>query len=247
MNPLLSGGLLAASMLLGQTPEPPPKILVPAPPSMQPTQPRQGPIVNFFTREDRPILSRIQSWFKRDQPDANVPNGLQGKDKVIRETTSPPVTTPTPAPGSTDFPRKLPNPSGKAPTTPEPVVKETIPGVKGVEQTTMKPDAGINAKAAKSPLLPYLVDRIGRDEKFEWITGQIEIENGTHVVYYATPETIDKFNGRIVLQPQKVDMTQFRRGDLVSVRGQVVQTKTSQGMVPAYQVTMASLIERAKR
>ena len=252
MNPLLSGSLLTASMLLGQTPEPPAKSVVPAPPTMQSTQPAQpsqprGPVLGFFNREDRPILNKIQGWFKRDQPDANLPTGLPSKDKAIRETTPPPISsTPTPTPGSNDFPRKLPNPTSKATTTPPPLAKDTPADGKGIQQATLKSDASVNAAAKKSPIHANLANRIGRDEKFEWITGQVEIENGMHVLYYATPETIDKFKGRIVLQPQDVDLTQFRRGDLVSVRGQLVQAKTSQGMVPAYRVTMASLIERAK-
>ena len=93
---------------------------------------------------------------------------------------------------------------------------------------------------------PQLATKIGRDEKFEWITGQFEVENGSLVLYYATPETIDKHSGRIVLQPQQVDMSQFRRGDLISVRGQIVQIRTAQGMIPAYRLTTANLIERPK-
>jgi hypothetical protein len=245
MNPLMSGGLLAASMLLGQTPELPPRTVVPVGPTVQPTQ---RPILGFFTREDRPILNKLQSWFKRDQPDANAHNNIPIKDKVIRETPPPPNTIPMrPTPGSNEFPHKLPNSSNKAPTAPEPLAKEATKGAKEVAQTTLQQDAGANPKAAKSPIRASLAERIGRDENFEWITGQFEIENGAHVIYYATPETIDKFNGRIVLEPQQVNLTQFARGDLVSVRGQLVQAKTSQGMVPAYRVTMANLIERAKR
>lgn len=246
MNAILSSSLLAASMFLGQTTEPPAKSAVPPPPTMQAMQPAQqpkGPILGFFGREERPILHKIQGWFKRDPQDTkkDVPNNFPGKD--IRE--SPPITTPTPsAPGSNDFPRKLPNPSSKATTKTEVIAKEATPATKEVQQASLK-QAGI-ANAAKSPILAQLANRIGRDEKFEWITGQLEIENGSPVLYYATPETVDKFNGRIVLQPQKVDMSQFRRGDLVSVRGQMVQSKMAQGMIPAYRVSTASLIERPK-
>jgi hypothetical protein len=87
---------------------------------------------------------------------------------------------------------------------------------------------------------------MGRDEKFEWVTGQLEIENGNYVIYYATPETIDKYNGRIVLSPQKADMSQFRKGDLVSVRGELIQRSSANGMIPVYRITHASLIERPK-
>src|SRR5437867_3208367 len=46
-------------------------------------------------------------------------------------------------------------------------------------------------------------------------------------------------------QPQ-ADMSQFRKGDLVSIRGQLVQRPAGNGMIPIYRVTQASLIERPK-
>jgi hypothetical protein len=250
MNPLFSGGLLATSMLLGQTqaPTPPPPQILQGPPAVQPSQPAQRPFLNFFNREDRPILNKIQGWFKREPYDANMP-----KDKVIRETPPPPVTAPvTPAttPGTSDFPRKLPNPASKAPAAPDPLPSKATSSAKPIEQTIRlsdAPKAGTDAKMSKSPILARLKDRIGRDENFAWITGQFEIENGTHILYYATPETLDKFNGRIVLTPQQVDLTQFRSGDLVCVHGQLVQSKSAQSMTPAYRVTSASAIERAKQ
>jgi hypothetical protein len=260
MNALLSGSLLAASMLLGQTstPEPGPKIVLPGP-MVQPSQPAagRGPILGIFQREDRPILNRIQGWFKRDQPDMNVQ-----KDRVIRDTPPTPATVPAtpasmPSPGTNDFPRKMPNPTNKAAGT-QPLTPTTSPpggeggkseagsSAKPIEQTALIPTTGANAKA-KNPIHAHLVGRVGRDENFEWITGQLEIENGSHVLYYATPDTLDKFNGRVVLVPQQVDLTQFGRGDLVCVHGQLVQSKTAQGMAPLYRVTMANVIERAKR
>jgi hypothetical protein len=245
VNAIFSSSLLAASMFFGQATEPSAKSAVPAPPTMQPTQPAQqprGPILGFFSREDRPILHKIQGWFKRDQQDTkkDVPNNIPAKD--IRET--PPMINPTPpAPASNDFPRKLPNPSSKATTKPDVIVKDAPPAME-IQQASLKQVGSANT--AKSPILALLANRIGRDEKFEWITGQLEIENGSHVLYYATPETIDKYSGRIVLQPQQTDMSQFRRGDLISVRGQMGQSKTAQGMIPAYRVSSASLIERPK-
>jgi hypothetical protein len=251
VNPLLSSGLLAASMLLGQTGEPAAggKSVVPPPPTMQttqPTQPAPRPIIGWFNREDRPIINKISGWFKRDQPEPKPGPTVQPSKGVIRETEAPPLvapTTPTP-PGSTDFPRKLPNPSTKVQTPSTPVAKETVVAPQDVEQASLQET--IQPKTAKTPILPKNANKIGRDEKFEWITGQIELENGNYVMYYATPETIDTYKGRIVLAPQKADMTQFRRGDLVSIRGQLVQRPTPQGIVAIYRVSDASLIERAK-
>ena len=98
--------------------------------------------------------------------------------------------------------------------------------------------------AIKSPISAQFANRIGRDENFEWITGQLETEGGQFVLYFATPETIEKYHGRIVLQLQKVEMKDLHRGDLVSVRGQLIEHA---GVAPVYRLTAASLIERAKQ
>jgi uncharacterized cupin superfamily protein len=248
VNPILSSGLLAASMLLGQTGEPTTgggKIVVPSPPTMQPTQPAQPTqrtLLGWLNREERPILHKIQGWFKRDQPEAKPGPFVPTRGGVNRETDAPPQLKPTP--GSNDFPRKLPNPSSQIKAPSEPIAKEAPAVPPEVQQASLQQTAA--PKAATSPILPQNASKVGRDGKFEWITGQVELENGNFVMYYATPETVDKYNGRIVLAPQKADMTQFRSGDLVSIRGQLVQRPTPQGIMPIYRVSHASLIERPK-
>jgi hypothetical protein len=271
MSPMFTSGLLAASLMLGQPSGPadtrpalpplPPfpaaqgdiirsQNTTPVPPSMQPqpTQPTPRPILGFFSREDRPILSKIQGWFKRDDPQQSPP-GQPQRGPVIREMPppllNPPVTPASSPPPSTDFPRRMPNPNGKAATPAEPVAKEPSPSAKEIQRTTLQQLPA--PKDAKSPIRPELANKIGRDEKFEWITGQFEIENGAFVLYYATPETVDKYQGRIVLQSAKADLKQFHRGELVSVRGQVAERQTSQGVVPTYHVTLANLIDRPKQ
>jgi uncharacterized cupin superfamily protein len=236
MNDLLNSGQLAASMLLGQAGEPAPKTVVPVGPIVQP-MPARGPILGWFQREDRPVMNRIQGWFRRDQMET-VPQGKILQPKVIKQTDAPPI---APPPTINDFPRKLPNSSGQAPKKADTIAKDTP---KEVQQTSLQQPAA--ATKVKSPILAQLANKMGRDEKFEWVTGQLEIENGNYVIYYATPETIDKYNGRIVLSPQKADMSQFRKGDLVSVRGELIQRSSANGMIPVYRITHASLIERPK-
>jgi uncharacterized cupin superfamily protein len=245
VSQILSSGLLAASMLLGQTSEPPTtsgKIIVPEPPTIQQTQPAQRPILGFFNRDDRPVLNRISGWFKRDQPETPSQGKIVQPVRSVptRETEAPPLANPTP----TDFPRKLPNPSSQALKKADVVAQEAPVTPTEIQQTSLQKPAV--TLSAQSPILAQLSNKIGRDEKFEWVTGQLEIENGNYVLYYATPETIDKLHGRIVLAPQQADMSKFRRGDLVSVRGQLVQRQTTQGMIPIYRVSFASLIERPK-
>lgn len=255
MNALISSGLLAATMVLGQSGEPGNKVVIvsdsailqaqgqPAQPMapfiQQPAQqPSSRPILGWFSREDRPIMSKISSWWKREpEPSKNGPPPMSDKGVVIRETPATPTSKSSnpPAPLPNDFPRKLPNPQSKT-TPPAPAAN--------IQQANVQPTT--QPRAAKTPIAPQFANKIGRDEKFEWMTGQYEIENGNHVLYYATPETIDKYNGRIVLMPQQVEMNQFKKGDLVSVRGQLAQRQTSQGTVPIYRITSAALIERPK-
>ncbi len=267
MSLMFSSGLLAASLLLGQPgsgsdkrpalpplPEPQGEMIMPVqntipPPPTLPPQPQPRPILGFFSREDRPILSKIQSWFKRDDQQSSPP-GSAGRGTVIREAAPPllnspatPATSPTP---SGDFPRRMPNPNSMAPAPTLHLAKEIVHPANAVvkQASTQEP---IILKDAKSPIRPELAVKIGRDEKFAWMTGQFEIENGAFVLYYATPETVDKFHGRIVLMADKADLKQFHRGDLVSVHGQLAQGQTMQGVVPTYHVTTASLIDRPKQ
>lgn len=254
---LLSSGLLAASLIVGQTSDPAKSAPAPLSPAIQQTQGQTGPqivqgpvqqqpsrpILGWFNREDRPIVSRIQGWWKRDQKDMPASN-----TKVIRETPPPPITnaptTTTPInPGAptTDYPRKMPNPQsqGIRPGM-TPVAKDKK---NDVQQTTLSNLAPANTK---SPILPAFVNKIGRDEKFDWVTGQLEIENGNYILYYATPETVDKYNGRIVLLQTKNELATMHKGDLISVRGDISQRPTTQGIVPIYRINHAAMIERGK-
>ena len=241
MNSLLTSGLLAASMLIGQTSEPPSGPVVqrvqvqqaPFGPVAQAQTPAR-PIMGWWQRDERPLITKIQTWWKRE-PSA-IPASNIKDPRVIRETTAPPITnTPPITTTPSDFPRKMPNPQSQG--------GKAVPSV-GNDADVQPANMIAMPKNVKYPIQPLLLQKIGRDEKFEWITGQLEIENGNFVVYYATPETVDKYNGRIVLLPQQVDMNAFKKGDLVSVRGQMAQRQTTQGIMPVYRLTHASLIER---
>ena len=217
-----------------------------ATPMIQQTQAQQPsrPILNWWNRDDRPIMSKITGWWKREPN--NVPNNFPGKDEVIRTTPAQPVARPsfTPPIPSNDFPRKLPNPQSQGATPSTTIAKDAPTTKPEVQQTALQ--NVVPPKTGKYPILAEFSNKIGRDEKFEWITGQFEIENGNFILYYSTPETVDKYQGRIVLLPQQVEMGQYKKGDLVSVRGQISQRQTAQGVVPIYRVTHASLMERPK-
>src|ERR1019366_578485 len=200
---LLSNSMLAAALLVGQAADAPPAVKtvttssVPAPPTLQPAsvqspsagqpsaQPQRGPIMSWFSRDDRPVVSKIQTWFKREP--AETPPQPMMKREVIRETAPPPLNnTPTPTPTS-DFPRRMPSSSSKTPT-PTNIIATEPPGA--VTDVVLVSGSGTSIKT-KTPISSEFATMIGHDEKFEWITGQLEIENGVFVLYYATPDTID--------------------------------------------------------
>jgi hypothetical protein len=243
VNPFISSGLLAASMVLGQTGEPPAAIQQAQAQTPAPGQQPSRPIFGWFTREDRPVMSRIQGWFKRDSKDGAKDSPTSPpKDAVIRETVVPATVQPKPSTPSNDFPRRMPQPQSQGTMPRESFAQGNSTDI---QQATLKQVA--LPSNAKNPILPQFADKIGRDEKFEWITGQIEIEDGKHVLYYSVPEVIDQFHGRIFLAPEKVDLTKFKKGDLISVRGQLLQRQTAQGIVPIYRLSEANLIERPKQ
>lgn len=186
-------------------------------------------------------------------PITNVPAGSNPRTRYIYPTSNPrplptPITTEPPlgVPTSpSDFPRRMPNPQSRVEKG-EPAIASAV-SAQPVKGSRVEVNPATFRKAnEKSPILPALANKIGRDEKFEWITGQLEVENGGFVIYYATPETVDTYHGRVALQTQ-TDMSKFRRGDLISVRGQLVHRGGRIGRDgPVYRVTAADLIERPR-
>jgi hypothetical protein len=75
--------------------------------------------------------------------------------------------------------------------------------------------------ARVSKINPKFVNKTGHEEDYSWITGQIDREGNRWILRYATPETVDRFGGEIVLAPG-LDMNNIHSGDLVSVSGQVM-------------------------
>jgi uncharacterized cupin superfamily protein len=170
---------------------------------------------------------------KTDAPKTDAPKTEAPKTEAPK-TEAPKTEAPKTEAPKTEAP-KTEAPKTEAPKTEAP--KAGAPKTEVVSNVSFKAAPG-----ASSPILPGNANRIGRDEKFEWVTGQLEVEKGRFVLYYATTETVDPHRGRIQLNPQKIDMTQFRNGDLVCVHGQM-----RAGVNPVYQLTSADLIERPKR
>ena len=79
-----------------------------------------------------------------------------------------------------------------------------------------------------------LAEKVGVSR--QWI---VEIEKGKFVLYYATPETVDTYHGRITLIPQQVDMRTFQSGDLISVHGHLASRADGLQPLPGPQSLVA--------
>jgi hypothetical protein len=245
--------VLAASMMLGQSPDAVPQpigknytysggVLVPVNDGLPPAVAAQKPPA---PEAKHPILDRIKGWFKRDPEDGHRPHTIGGNAKVDGSPAMPAAEFGVPE--AIEMPNKA-LPAGPAPkadavgTQPTSTAAPKTQVVGSVSLKSTPADATKVVPAEHSPIRPGNADRIGRDEKFEWVTGQLELEKGHFILYYATPQTVDTYHGRIQLNPQKVDMRQFHSGDLISVRGQL-----RAGATPVYALTSADIIEKAKK
>jgi hypothetical protein len=133
-----------------------------------------------------------------------------------------------------------------APTTPAAVVANPpapemnipAPGSEGhVAQVNFRP-----AQANQpSVIQAKFANKVGHEEDFSWITGQLGQANGRWVIHYATPETVDRFNGSLVLAGS-ADMGSFQVGDLVSIQGGVITLNNGRGS--AYLIQAINLIEQ---
>jgi hypothetical protein len=145
----------------------------------------------------------------------------------------------TPVPGPFKLSNHTSDNEGIVPT----FKSATVPASSPAPVPTAKVPAS-PAELASRPnrISPGLADKVGRDEKFAWITGQLRNENGRWVLWYATPEVIDPYDGHLPIMTES-DMSKFRDGDLVSVHGQVV----TQGRTVSYRTQRVDPIPADRR
>src|SRR5262249_6469123 len=152
----------------------------------------------------------------------------------------------SPPPATTREP-ELAAPKSAPPPAPAPAPATTPAGPK-LSPISFRPatsSAATPTTATKMPLSrnskidPKFVDKVGHEDDYSWITGQLDQENGRWIIRYATPDTVDRFHGELPLVPG-VNLNGLRAGDLVSATGQVL----GQGDRTQYRVVAISLIER---
>ena len=99
------------------------------------------------------------------------------------------------------------------------------------------------------PVRPAYRERIGHDEKYAWVTGQLVRLQGERdmvwVLVYATPEEQDPHGGALLLTTA-ADMRNYRDGDLVSVQGRLLNggRPSEQLGLPMYSASDINLVER---
>jgi hypothetical protein len=107
----------------------------------------------------------------------------------------------------------------------------------------------VEPAAAGAPATPKeTVERVAIADDASWIIGQltyVHADGGIWVVRYAPLDREDRFGGAVVLAPGP-DMNKYREGDIVFVKGAVINEGRSSKHLgaPLYRVTSIDLNER---
>jgi hypothetical protein len=96
---------------------------------------------------------------------------------------------------------------------------------------------------------PRYVTKIGHAPDFSSVTGQLlflHIDGGVWVVRYASVDAEDHFGGSVVLAPS-ASMHTFREGDLVTVRGEILNEGRASRYLggPLYRASTVEMMDRA--
>jgi hypothetical protein len=195
----------------------------------------------------RGLLSRIGGWFggvfgrnRQSAPsyDGNpqiingqIINGRPSNGQIIQQ---PLTTTEPPMPGTGKTSLIVPQQSSMAPAT-----------AGAIAQVSHGP----SNTALDLPVVEKFKTKIGHEANYSWITGQLyRLEGGNGglwVVRYANAEERDAHGGSVLLAPA-INMRNFRDGDLVSVKGQILNggRNSEQIACPVYRAEDVNLLER---
>jgi hypothetical protein len=170
------------------------------------------------------IGRRLSNLFRRNRTEYPTV-----QPQRLYQSAEPPLAAP-PTPGRSYAP--IPSPAPAAPGAP--------PGVMPISHTVQKPAL---PEAPKETVL-----RVAIADDASWVIGELQYvhtDGGTWVVRYAPLDREDRYGGAIALA-KGVDMRQFREGDLVFVKGSILDEGRSSRHVgaPLYRVTSISLNER---
>ncbi len=129
------------------------------------------------------------------------------------------------------------------PTLVQPALKQSAPTLAHAGQPANIKAASFQPPAATiSKIDPKLADKMGHEDDYSWITGQLEAVNGAFILHYAPADVVDRFGGRMVLNGN-VDMSNFKNGDLVTVHGNVLEGRN----MSIYRIESIDAVEPAAR
>ncbi len=95
---------------------------------------------------------------------------------------------------------------------------------------------------ATSALNPKLASKVGWEADYSWITGQIQVVGpNSYVIHYAGNGAVERFSGRLPLIVDGLNLSNIQDGDLVSVRGGLVNQS---GQTALYRANSIDMIER---
>jgi hypothetical protein len=215
----------------------------PAPTYSYPTQMQPQQSGGFFSR----LKSKVGGWFGQKQncpcqyPKQSPYHQYQYQQiQPVPQIT--PVTTPASEPPLADA-----VPINQIGYAPMPTIKiHTNPSAQdSVEQPELVEKTEVEQLIKKK-----YIDKVGHEDDYSWVTGQLSsVRTSTGAVWvvrYATVDTEDKYGGSVVLAPA-VNMKNFREGDLVSVKGEVLSEERASRYLggPLYRVMSIDMIERA--
>jgi hypothetical protein len=139
-------------------------------------------------------------------------------------------------------------PAGEPINAPKPA-KELPKGTTAAPTLDLTPTASKQLEETKNPfeLDRRYEARVDRAADFSWLTGQlfyVHADGGLWVLRYA-PIWKEEANGGSVVLAREVPMDSYREGDLVQVRGDILQPKASSSLGgPLYHVQSIELKDR---
>jgi len=217
---------------------------------MQPTTPYSGlgtwrGSVNDFV-EERPVLSRISDRLsdlfgrrKSSQASYGFPTSTRGEEDA-------PIYQSSTASGPYHL-QKMPNIQASVNEPPllevstEPTAAPTAESA-NINPVSFQPKKSLVATEDQGKIKAHLLGKVGNEQDYSRITGQIEIVNGAYMVHYAIPGNTDRFGGRMILNGS-LDLTGFQNGDLVTVHGSVLEGRT----ISLYRADTIEMVEPATK
>jgi hypothetical protein len=140
-------------------------------------------------------------------------------------------------------PIKAPKEKTEAPS------RELPKGTTAAPSLDLTPTASQQIEGSKNPfeLDRRYETRVDRAADYSWLTGQlsyVHADGGLWVLRYA-PIWKEEANGGSVVLARDVPMDSYREGDLVQVRGEILQQKASSSLGgPLYHTQSIQLMDR---